>query len=718
MSELSWWSGLRPVAGVLVLVLAGCSHGTQAGGKATVIHGKNGITLPPPPAAAIVPVTDDYHGEKVVDNYRWLEDGNSPQTRGWIDAQMKYTDDYLRQVKNRPEIAASLKKLLDVDSYGTPMERGGRYFFMKRLAGQNQASLYMRTKWNGEDKLLLDVTKLSKDQNTSVTIESIASSGKLIAYGERSGGADEQSIHVLDVATEKDLPDVLPPARYDVAFDHEAKGFYYSRFTHEGTNVYYHRLGTQVDKDAFVFGKTFNGQALGELDLMSVSVTENGHYLVVSVSHGVPATRDGILVKDLRKPDAPFVPVIYGIEAHAQLATMGDRFFLLTNYEAPNSRVVEVTPGEAPDAWKTVVPAGGEVIDQFSIVGGQMFLRRLHDVKTETTSYSLDGKQTGSIDYPGIGAGTGLSGRSTGKEGFYSFQSFTQPPTIYHYETGPHKSAVFAASKAPFDSSQYEIHQVFYHSKDGTRVPMFIAGKKGLKQDGNARLLLTAYGGFDVDMLPTWSTSFAWWMEQGGFVALPNLRGGEEYGEAWHKAAMFEKKQNVFDDFFAAAHYLIDNHYTTSERLAIAGASNGGLLMGAAMTQHPELFGAIWCGYPLLDMLRYQNFLFGRLWTTEYGSSENPQQFDYLSRYSPYQNVKPGTKFPAIMFFSGDSDTRVAPLHARKMTALVQAENGGDRPILLHYTTTGGHSAGVSLQQSIADSSDELAFLWNETNVQ
>jgi prolyl oligopeptidase len=376
---------------------------------------------------------------------------------------------------------------------------------------------------------------------------------------------------------------------------------------------------------------------------------------------------------------------------------------------------VEAVPGQKAGDWKTVVAEGKDVINGSSIVGNQLFVTRLNDVKTVTTVYALDGRATGKIDYPAIGSSSGVYGDSSAREGFYSFQSFITPPTIYRYDTKTATSEVFAAPKVPFDSAEYEVTQVFYKSKDGTRVPMFIAGKKGVPHDGQTRLLMTGYGGFDLAELPTWNPSYAWWMQQGGFFALPNLRGGNEYGEAWHKAAMFQNKQNVFDDLFAAAEYLIANHYTSPKRFALRGRSNGGLLTGAAITQRPDLFGAIWCGYPLLDMLRYQNFEIGRFWTTEYGSSENPQQFPYLVRYSPYQNVRADARYPAIMFFTGDSDTRVDPLHARKMTAKMQSVNVGSRPILLHYSISSGHSSGVSLSQLIADQADELAFLWNET---
>jgi prolyl oligopeptidase len=348
-------------------------------------------------------------------------------------------------------------------------------------------------------------------------------------------------------------------------------------------------------------------------------------------------------------------------------------------------------------------------------VGGKLFVTGLHDVVTQTRIYSLEGKQVSELQYPTLGSASGVYGLDDSDNAFYTFESFIIPPTIYHYDLKTGKTDVFAKRQVPFASEQYEVKQVFYTSKDGTRVPMFISSKKGVKADGNAPALMSAYGGFNISLTATWSQEDAWWMEQGGFLAQPNLRGGGEYGENWHKGGMFEKKQNVFDDFFAAAEYLIANKYTTAERLAIRGRSNGGLLMGAAMTQRPDLFGAIWCGYPLLDMMRYQNFLVGRWWTTEYGSAENPQQFPYLLKYSPYQNVKPGTKYPAIMFNTGDSDTRVDPLHARKMTALTQADTGSNRPILLHYELKAGHSAGVSITQFVSDTADELAFLWNET---
>jgi prolyl oligopeptidase len=368
-----------------------------------------------------------------------------------------------------------------------------------------------------------------------------------------------------------------------------------------------------------------------------------------------------------------------------------------------------------PENWRTIIPETHDAIADFNIVGGKLFVTSLHNVVTQTKVYSLDGKFLSELHFPALGTASPMEGRISSHNGFYTFESFNIPPAIYHYDVETGATDIFAKPNVPFASEDYDVKQVFVSSKDGTNIPMFISSKKGARQNGDAPLLLFAYGGFNISLTPFWNPEFAWWMEQGGYYAQPNLRGGGEYGESWHKAGMFEKKQNVFDDLFAAAEYLIANHYTRPSLFAIRGRSNGGLLMGAAMTQGPDLFGAIWCGYPLLDMLRYQNFLVARWWTTEYGSSENVDQFRYLIKYSPYHNVKPGTKYPAIMFNTGDSDTRVDPLHARKMTALLQASSGSDRPILLHYETQAGHNSGVSVKQLVNDTADELAFLWNET---
>ncbi len=703
------------------LVAAVVSLGVATAGAQ--VQGRDGITLPNPPVVKTDPVVDEYKSvdpgvpTKITDPYRWLEDAKSPETRAYIAAQNAYTAQYFAQVKMLPAVVDEMTKLLRVDFISTPTKRGDRYFFAKRLADENQASIYMRVGLHGADEKLIDAGKLSADQNTSVNTMNLTEDGSMMAYGVRVGGADEVEVHFLNVATRQDTGDVMPRARYSgVDISPDKAGVYYSKlFPHEGNRVFYHQFGTPLEEDSMILGKEYRGEKLGEIDGVSVRATANGHYLVFRIGRGVPATREDILIKDLRVKDSPIVPLVYGIDNRFGEFNVDDTFYVRTDYKAPNGRVLKVVQGKTPDEWPVIIPEGKDVLEAVNVVGGKMYALRMKDVKSEVTIYSLDGKAEGKIAFPGIGAGSTLSGRPVDTDGFYTFQSIITPPTIFHYDTKTGRSEVFDTQKVPFDSTQYEVKQVFYTSKDGTKVPMFIAGKKGLKRDGSERLLMTGYGGFALTETPVWNPEYAWWMQQGGWFALPNLRGGNEYGEAWHKAAMFEKKQNVFDDWFAAAEYLIANKYTTPARFAIRGRSNGGLLMGASMTQRPDLFGAIWCGYPLLDMLRYQMFEMGRTWTTEYGSAENAKDYPYILKYSPYQNVKAGTKYPAIFFFTGDGDTRVDPMNARKMTPLMQTSTSSGRPILLHYSVKGGHSAGISQTQLVQDYADEMAFLWTET---
>ena len=709
---------------------------TAAGAAAQAIHGRGGITLPPPPAVQAIPVTDTYFGTKIVDNYRWLEDGSSPQTQSFIDAENAYTQRYLDHAPIHPQISEDLLGLEQVASWSPPIQRGNDLFFLKRLAGEDQAAIYLRhgskqppsasqasnnpTSANqaspNKDQRLVDPAQFSRDPNTSVHLADVSPDGSLVAYEVRQGGADETTVRVYSVQTGKPLFDELPSARYwSITFTPDGAGLYYTRATPQGTLLYLHKLGTRPSNDTLLFGREFRGEELGPNDLITASVTDDGHYLVATIERGVPARRVDIVYRDLTKPQSYFEILVWGMDARFAATYARGAWYVRTDYHAPNGCILLAYPGILPDVWKTIVPEQPQAIQDFSIVGGKLYVTRLKDVQPETAVYTLEGKPAGTLPSNGLGAVSALRGRTTDRYGFFRFESVIQPPVIYQLDTTTGKRTVFAQPRIPFDPSQFELKQVFCISKDGAKIPLFIAGKKGLKLDGSARLLMTGYGGFNVDELPRWNPLDAWWLQQGGWFAMPSLRGGGEYGERWHQAGMLEKKQNVFDDFFAAANYLIAHQYTSPAHLAIMGQSNGGLLMGAAIVQHPELFSAVLCAYPLLDMLRYQRFLQGSHWITEYGSSSDEKQFAYLRKHSPYQNVKPDIAYPAVMFFTGANDTRVDPLHARKMTALLQANSTSGRPILLRWSKAGGHSAGLGVEQQIRDHADQLAFLWTET---
>jgi prolyl oligopeptidase len=699
----------RTFACALLFTLSGVVASSQA------IHSRAGFTLPPPPDVEAIPVTDDYFGTKIQDNYRWLEDANSPETKTFVDSENAYTQRYMQQARIRPQINDDMDALEHVSRWQAPVERGNDLFFEKMLAGEDQFSIYVRHGWAEKEKRIIDPAQFSRDPNTSVSLQDVSRDGTLVAYDVREGGADESTVRVFNVKTGKTLEDELPTGIYlSVVFTPDGKGLYYSRMDQRGTLIYEHQLGARISHDALVFGKEFRGEELGTNDLMQAFLSDDYRYLVVQIDRGVPPRRVDIVYRDLTKPGSYFEILIWGVDSRFSADYVKGAWYVSTDYKSPNWRILKADPGIMPDAWTTIVPEGPDAIEGFNIVGDKIYVDRTHDVKTETDLYTLDGKPAGSVEHDGLGMVTTLAGRTTDRYGFYSFESFIAPPTIYRLDTVTGKQEIFAQPKVPFDSSQYDLKQVFYTSKDGTKVPMFIAGKKGLKQDGTERLMMTAYGGFNLSQLPQWRPMYAWWLEQGGWFALPNLRGGGEYGERWHEGGMFEKKQNVFDDFYAAAEYLIASKYTSPEHFAIYGGSNGGLLMGAAITQRPELFSAVDCAYPLLDMLRYQKFEQGPHWMTEYGSADKENQFPYLLKYSPYQHVKKGS-YPAVLFFTGASDTRVDPLHARKMSALLQADSTSGRPVLLHYSVAGGHSAGVGVEQQIQDVTDQLTFLWTET---
>ena len=661
-----------------------------------------------PPATRTDNVTETLHGVTITDPYRWLEDQDSAETRAWINTQNEYTASQLGSLPIRSLIRERLTQLLKIDTISTPFAKGGRYFLTRRRADQNQAVIYMRRGLDGKDEVVLDPNTMSADQSTSVQMQDVSADGKLLVYGVRQGGEDEITVRVMDVDSRSDLPDQLPKGRIGVSLKPDKSGFYYSRFTNNvGGRVFYHPMGSDVSKDVEVFGKGYSPQVF-----IGANVSPDGRYLLLFASHGSAGDKTEIYFQDL-KAGGPIIPLVNDISASFSPDVAGDHLYLLTNWNAPNRRVLDVDLKKpARDNWREVIPEGTSVITGVSAVGGKLFVSYLENVATRIKVFEASGKPVREITFPTLGSSSGMIGDWDRDEGFYTFSSFAQPTTIYRYSVASGDQHVFARISVPVQSDKIEVKQVWFESKDKTRVPMFLVSKKGLKLDGNNPVILTGYGGFNVALTPNFSALAAYWAEIGGVFAVPNLRGGGEFGEKWHRAGMLANKQNVFDDFIGAAEWLINNKYTTPAKLAISGGSNGGLLVGAAMTQRPELFQAVVCSYPLLDMIRYQSFLIARFWVPEYGSSENAEQFKYIQAYSPYHRVRKGEKYPAVLFVTGDADTRVAPLHARKMAALVQASTASNRPVLLHYNTKAGHSTGLPVSQQIEDQSDELSFLF------
>jgi prolyl oligopeptidase len=665
------------------------------------------------PTTRVDNVTETLHGVTITDPYRWLEDQNSPETRAWINAQDEFSGSVLGSLSFRKSIHERLTQLLKIDTISAPFARGGRYFLTKRRADQNQAVIYVRNGLAGKDEVLLDPNTMSADQTTSVQIQDISPDGKLMVYGVRQGGEDEVTISILDVDTRKELPDHLARGRISASLKPDKTGFYYSRFTNNvGGRVYHHAMGADPAKDVEVFGKGY-----GPAVFVGAQVSPDGHYLFLVASHGSAGDKEELYFQDL-KTNGPITTIVDDIDAGFSPEIAGDHLYVLTNWNAPNRHILDVDLKKpARDNWREVVPEGPSVITGISAVGGKLFVDYLENAVSHSKVFDASGKFVRDITLPGLGTASGMRGDWDRDEGFYTFSSFAQPATIYRYSAASGAQEVFARINVPVQSEQIEVKQVWYESKDKTKIPMFLVYKKGLKLDGKNPVFLTGYGGFNVSLTPSFSALAAYWAESGGVYALPNLRGGGEFGEKWHKAGMLANKQNVFDDFIGAAEWLIKNKYTNPSKLAISGGSNGGLLVGAAMTQRPDLFRAVVCSYPLLDMIRYQSFLVARFWVPEYGSAENAEQFKYIYGYSPYQHVKKGEKYPAVLFVTGDADTRVAPLHARKMTALVQASSGSNRPVLLHYNTKAGHSGGLPVSQQIEDQTDELSFLFWQLGV-
>jgi prolyl oligopeptidase len=666
-----------------------------------------------PPATAVKVVHDTYGTADIADPYRWLEEQQSPETRAWIAEQQACTEKSLSRLAGRTAISKRLSDLLHTDTLNAPTERGGRYFFTKRLANEDLAKIYVRRGNDAADEVLVDPLPWSDDHSASATIEAISKDGKLLFYGRREGGQDEVTVHVLDVDKKVELADAFPHADYfSVEVTPDNKGVYYVRTVEGAPRAYYHAMGTDPAGDKVIYGEN-----LGKDRILVAGLSDDGRFLVYVIVYGSGSERTDVYLQDL-KSGGPVRPVVNDVVARFYPFFGGDTLYLQSNWKAPLSHVFAVNPDDLTrEHWKEAIPEKTVRLESVTPVGGKLVAVYTKDASSELKVFDADGKNEKSLSLPSIGTAYSFSGRWEKPELFYSFASYNAAQTIYRYDLAKDSRAVWAQNRVPFDGTQFAIEQVWYESKDKTRVPMFLFHKKGLKQDGTTPVLLTGYGGFDSSETPFYSAFYLYWAESGGMLAVPSLRGGGEYGESWHRAGMLEKKQNVFDDFEYAAQWLIDKKYTNASRLSIYGVSNGGLLVGAALTQKPELFQAVVCGYPLEDMLRFQKFMDGPYWVPEYGSSDNPEQFKYLRAYSPYQNVEKGKKYPAVLFITGDGDTRVAPLHARKMSAMLQANTGSDRPILLLYDTKSGHSGGRPINKIIEEDTDFLSFLFWQLKV-
>lgn len=662
---------------------------------------------------------DDYHGTTVADPYRWLEDPDSEETQAWVAAQNQITFGYLGEIEVRETIKQRLTQLWNYEKYGSPFKEGDRYFYFKNDGLQNQSVLYTLTSLDAEPTVLLDPNLLSEDGTIALSGLSISNDGKLMAYGLSTSGSDWNEWKVRDVETAKDLSDQINWVKFSGAsWTHDGQGFFYSRYDqpNEATKLedanyyqklYYHKLGTKQTEDQLIYERPDQKEWM-----FGAGVTEDGRYLIISISRGTDP-KNLVFYQDLQTPDAPIVELISEFEAsYSFIDNDGETFWLRTDLDAPRGRVIAIdTKHPKRENWQEVIPQVAETLEGVGILNNQIVADYLKDARSSIKIFNLDGEFVREVELPGIGSAGGFGGKRYDTETFYTFTSFTTPNTIYRYDMVSGKSTLFRKPDVEFDPDLYETKQIFYSSKDGTQVPMFITHKKGLELDGNNPTYLYGYGGFNVSLTPNFSISRLVWMEMGGVYAIANLRGGGEYGEEWHQAGTKLNKQNVFDDFIAAAEWLISNKYTKPQKLAIAGGSNGGLLVGACMTQRPDLFGAALPAVGVMDMLRFHKFTIGWAWCSDYGSAENAQEFQALYAYSPLHNLKPGTAYPATMITTADHDDRVVPAHSFKFAAALQEAHRGEKPVLIRIETKAGHGAGKPTSKIIEELADEWAFL-------
>lgn len=670
-----------------------------------------------PPRTRFSPRVDDYHGTLVLDPYRWLEDSNSAEVKNWVDAQNAYTKSLLEAVPGREKIQSRLTELLTIGGMSAPSVHGDRMFYSKRDGKQNQPVIYVKDA-QGE-RVALDPNQWSQDGTEALDWEFASKDGKYLAYGRSSGGDERSTLRIVDIETGQELPDTIPNTRAcSLAWLPDNSGFYYTKYPAPGTvppgeenyhrQVYFHRLGTDAAEDPKIFG-----EGLEKEHWPNVQLSPDGRHLLITTSRGWSATDVAVLDRTTNQ----LTTIVSGAEATYEGMVENGQLYLKTDAGAPRCKLLKINL-ENPSEQTEILPQTEGTLESFDIVDGQLVASYLENASSKLYRYDLNGRGQQELPLPTLGTVAGLSSSKDGKL-YYQFSSFNFPPTVYEVDLKNNAaSTIWGKVEVPgFNPEDYQVSQQWYQSKDGTRVPMFLVHKKGIELNGDNPTILYGYGGFNVSMTPSFSRSNLLWLENGGVYALANLRGGGEFGSSWHEGGMLENKQNVFDDFHAAGDWLCQNGYTSPERLGCYGGSNGGLLIGAAITQRPDLFKAAVSAVPLLDMLRYDQFSIAKLWVPEYGTAENPEQFPFIYAYSPYQNVKDGEQYPAVMIMSGAGDSRVDPLHARKMAARLQAATGSDAPVILREEAKAGHGAGKPVAKVIEAETDRFSFFFEQLGV-
>ena len=672
------------------------------------------------PKAKKVDVVDDYHGTKIADPYRWMENPENEDLKKWIDAENELTFRFLRENTYFSQIKEEIKRNWNYPRYSVPFKKGGKYFFFKNDGLQNHSVLYKQNSLNDEPKVLIDPNNWNKEGTSALENLSFSEDGKLLAYGRGEAGSDWQKIRIMEVETGKEFEEVLNWCKFSsIAWKHDNSGFYYNRFPAEGevapedrnnyNKVFWHKLGTPQSQDILIY-EDKTDKELGFYPF----ITEDGKYLVLHIGKGTDP-RNNIYYRKVEDENGEFIKLLDKMDANYDfIFNEGSTFYFSTDKDAPNKRIIAIDI-QNPDEnnWKELIPETADPIQRTDFINHHFLLEYSHNVHSQLKIFDTNGNYIKDIELPTLGTVGGISGKWNEPEMFFSFTSFLYPSTIFRFDFNTGKTDVFKKPEIKIDAENYVTKQIFYQSKDGTKIPMFLVHKKDLELNEDNPVILNAYGGFNVSEVPYFSVTNLFWLQKGGIFALANLRGGGEFGEKWHQAGMLENKQNVFDDFISAAEWLIENHYTNSEKLAIRGGSNGGLLVAACMVQRPELFGAVLCHVPVIDMLRYHKFTVGRYWVPEYGNAEkNPEHFKFMIKYSPLHNIRKGTCYPPTLIFTADTDDRVVPAHADKFAATLQENDCGKNPILIRIEKKAGHGHGKPITKILDEISDEYSFLF------